>query len=397
VPGLRTISSSEMRSINKSAILDLIRKEGPVSRTAIGKQLKVSLPTVMRVTDALVDEGLVCADPATEWTGGRRRPLLRLDFDANAVVGVELKGTHLFGAVSNLGGRTLEEVRLPNPGRTAEERYACLVDMVKSLLGNPGLSGKHVRGIGIGAPGVTLHQDGVVTQGAGLGWPDYPMRDRLTRDLGLPVTVENDINLAALGELWFGAGQACTNMALISIGAGIGAGIVIDGMLYRGSHEAAGEVGYLLPDRSHLGREYGAFGALETLASGRGIVERSRRLLQEMNVPDGPTLNGAEEVFQAARVGQKWALEIVNETVDYLAILVGAIASIVDPEVIILHGGVSRSSDLLLEPIMMRLARAIPVPPRLVKSELGQRAVALGAVASVIRFTSDYTVAHEWT
>ncbi len=395
--GLRTISAPEMRNINRSAILDCIRKEGPISRTAIASQLNVSLPTVMRVVDTLMAEGLVCGESATEWSGGRRRALLSLDIDSNAVVGVELKGTHIYGAVSSLGGKTLEELRVPGPGRTAEESYAFLLDLVKTLLGSPSLSGKRVRGIGIGAPGVTRHHDGVITQGAGLGWPDYPIRSKLARDLGLPVTVENDINLAALGELWFGAGQACTNMALISIGAGIGAGIVIDGMLYRGSHEAAGEVGYLLPDRSHLGREYGAFGALETLASGRGIVERARRLLQEMNTRDIPTPKGAEDVFQAARLGQKWAVDIVNETVDYLAMLVGAITSIVDPEVIILHGGVAQSSDLLLDPIMMRLARAVPVPPRLVKSALGPRAVVLGAVASTIRLTSDYTVAHEWT
>jgi predicted NBD/HSP70 family sugar kinase len=207
--------------------------------------------------------------------------------------------------------------------------------------------------------------------------------------------VDNDVNLAAMGELWFGAGQNIQNMILIVSGAGIGAGIIIDGALYRGASEASGEIGNFLPGREFLGTNYQDFGALEKAASGTGIVERARAGLKSQRDAIDLELVTADDVFLAARQGQAWAKSIIDETVDYFAIAVANLAVSFDPQLIVLGGSVSPFADLLIGPIMQRLEGAIPTPPRLVISKLGLRAGVMGAITNVLHNTSNFYVVHK--
>jgi predicted NBD/HSP70 family sugar kinase len=198
----------------------------------------------------------------------------------------------------------------------------------------------------------------------------------------VPVFVENDVNLAALGEWGFGAGRSVDNLIALAIGTGIGAGIVIDGRLCRGHRYAAGEVGYMLPGLEYLGRRYDGFGALESLAAAPGIAARGRHL-----APAGAFEGDvdAEAVFTAARAGCRWALRVVSETVDYLSLAIGNIQALLDPELIVLAGGVARSADLLIPAVLERLEGALAAPPNLVAAELGSHAVAMGGVATVLQ------------
>jgi predicted NBD/HSP70 family sugar kinase len=252
-------------------------------------------------------------------------------------------------------------------------------------------------GIGLGVPGLTRHGEGIVTWAPSLNWRDYPLQARLTERFNLPVMVDNDVNLAALGELWFGSGQNIQNMVLIAIGTGIGSGIVIDGALYRGAHEAAGEIGYLMPGREFLGRRYEKYGALEEMASGAGIAERARQRLKGQRDPEELANLSAEDVFDAARHGESWARAVIDEALDYLAIMVASVSAYFDPELIVLGGGVSRSADLLVEPILNRIEGTTAVPAEVVVSILGHRATVLGAVVNVLHYTSDSYVVHKVT
>jgi glucokinase len=181
-------------------------------------------------------------------------------------------------------------------------------------------------------------------------------------------------------------------MILVAIGTGIGAGIILDGALYRGSHEASGEIGSMIPGREFLGQNYRDFGALESVASGTGIAERARQAMKSHRA--AADLEGllAEEVFEAARQGQKWASQIIDETVDYLAVAIANLSVSFDPEIIVLGGGVTRSADLLVEPILRRIQPAIPSSPKLVVSNLGRRAAVMGAVTNILHNTSNYYV-----
>jgi predicted NBD/HSP70 family sugar kinase len=165
-------------------------------------------------------------------------------------IGIDMGGTKLYGAISDVGGKILDETHIAKHGTSGEDSLDCLIDMIDRLLASQQVQGRQVRGIGVGAPGVTLHSEGIVKWAYPLHWENFPLKARLAQHYDLPITVDNDVNLAALGELWFGAGQDVQNMVLIAIGTGIGAGVIIDGALYRGAHEASGEIGNIVPGRN---------------------------------------------------------------------------------------------------------------------------------------------------
>jgi len=390
-----TITASDMRAINRSAILEIIRRESPISRTTIAERLNASSPTILRIVDDLIDEGFVRLQGATEWSGGRRRSLLEFNADGYLVLGVDMGGTNMYGAISNLGGNIIDEINITRRGNSGDENFNYLVELIDTLLASPRLEDRQVRGIGVGAPGITLHRSGIVKWAYTLHWKDFPLKARLAERYKLPITVDNDVNLAALGELWFGAGQNTQNMVVIAIGSGIGAGIIIDGSLYRGASEASGEIGNMLPGREFLRKDYKDFGALESVASGTAIAERARQvLLNQINAQDNDNIL-TEEVFTAARQGQPWAWTILQEIVDYLAVAIANLAVSFDPELIVLGGGVTRSADLLVEPILQRIKDTIPTLPRLVVSNLGLKATVMGAITHVLHNTSNYYVVHK--
>ena len=390
-----TITASAMRDINRSAILEIIRRESPISRTAIGDRLNVSLPTVMRIVDELIEEGFIRLQGTTEWSGGRRRPLIEFNSDGGVVLGVDMCGTKMYGALSDLGGNILDEVNIGHHGTSGEESFNYLTKLIDELLASPKVERQRVRGIGVGAPGVTLHEQGIVTWAYTLHWDNFPLKARLAERYDLPIIVDNDVNLAALGELWFGAGQNIQDMILIAVGTGIGAGVIIDGALYRGSNEASGEIGNMIPGREFLGKNYKDFGALESVASGTGIAARARELLKSHRSQAELLSLTAEDVFEAARKGESWAWKVINETVDYLSIAIANLVSAFDPEVVVLGGGVSRSADMLITPILDRIKVAIPNPPKLVVSNLGLRATVMGAITNVLHNTSNFYVVHK--
>jgi glucokinase-like ROK family protein len=382
-----------MRSINRAAILTLIRGSSPISRSKIGRDLNMSLPTVMRIVDELIEEDLVRYCGKSESTGGRPQRLLEFNGKAYAVVGVDLGGTKMFGTVADLSGNIQHELYLPHKeGRAPTDHLEHLCHFIQALLDVPRPGGQRIRGIGIGAPGVVQTPAGVVTWAPSLGWRDLPLQEILSERFDVSVSVDNDVNLTALGEWGFGAGQGAQNLVSIAVGTGIGAGIIINGALYRGHDQAAGEVGYLPPGIQFLRQHYDGFGALESLASGAGIAERAARLRVERGLGVPPEGYTSQDVFAAARKGERWAEEVIDETVDYLSLAIAAISAVLNPEVVILGGGVAASADLLIEPILNRLEGVVPYLPRLVASPLGRRAAAMGAIMLVLSATTQHLV-----
>lgn len=384
-----TITATEMRGINRSAVLETIRRDSPIARTTIAKQLEISLPTVMRIVDELIEEGFVQPQGETEWSGGRRRPLLEFNTHGNVVLGVDMGGTKLYGALSEISGRIIAEAEVDRKGAAGEECYKLLTALIDDLLACPELRGRRVRGIGVGAPGITHHREGIVKWAYALNWKDFPLKARLNKRYKLPITVDNDVNLAALGELWFGVGQDAQNMVLVTIGAGIGAGIIIDGTLYRGSSEASGEIGHMLPGREYLGKSYVDFGALESVASGTGMLKRIPKNVAAAGNPS------AEAILDAARQGAPWAREILDEAVDTLSIAIANLTVSLDPELIVLGGALTPYALVLKESISKRVQGTIPSLPRLEVSNLGPRATVMGAIVTVLHNTSNFYVVHK--
>jgi glucokinase len=390
-PSIFTITASEMRALNRSSVLEWIRCNGPISRSQIAEELQVSLPTVMRIIDELTDQGLVKELGIRERSRGRKRRLLKFNGSEHAIIGIDLGGTKIYGAVADLDGRILYEMNFDHHQNQAEECLQVVFQIIDALLKITDHKGLLLRGIGIGVPGVVSPETGMVSFAPAMSWYEFPLKNRLEDRYSSPIVIGNDVNLAALGEAWFGLDDPGErNLVLLAIGTGIGAGVVIDGSVYSGIHHMAGEIGYLLLDRNQLGKSYPGFGAFEQLASGSGIQERARKMFKEKFPAEPLEKLSAEDVFSAARRHESWMESILQETIDYLAQAIAAIALCYDPDIVLLGGGVSRSADLLIEPILHRLDGAIPIVPKLQVSRLGYRATVMGVVIQLLRLTSDY-------
>ncbi len=390
----KTIAQTEMRAINRSAVLEYLRLAKTASRTELAAELNISKPTVMRIVDDLVADGLVIALDEREKGAHRSRELLSLNTLNNLVIGIDLGGSHISGIVANIGGEILFQDRIPEKWVTGEENFQVLLQFLQTLQKEAEKLTAKVLGIAIGVPGIIDSKNGLVKLAPSLNWTDFPLLERLDAHFDIPVIVENDVNLAVLGENWFGIGIGVDNMVMMSIGTGIGAGIILDGKLHRGFRESSGEVGYLLPGVSFLDNQYPGFGALESLASCKGVAERAVQVLQSTNPNLDVSSVDAAMVFNAARQGKPWAQKIVAETVDFLSLAIANISVCFDPELIIIGGGISGSLDMLIEPIQKRLQNVIPFLPKIEGSALLGNAPLLGAVVRVFQKCEDYTVVH---
>ena len=387
---------SLIRKINQSAILDLIRIQGPISRTEIARKLHTSLPTVMRITEALSAQDLVREDGTFEINGGRPRALLVFNGNSHTVVGLDLGGTRMYGTVADLDGRIIKEVIIPWERKSAEDNFEQVCTILQELLLAAEQGGCRLLGAAVGVPGITNLEEGYVYWAPSLNWRNYPLKERLAeRFPDLFILVENDVNLAALGEYGFGDQAGAESLVCITVGTGIGAGIVIDRKIFHGHHHAAGEIGYLPPDTRHLGHNFSQFGALESQASHTAMVARALELLQKANDPRAHQPLNAEDIFAAARAGEPWACQVVENAVDSLALAIGAVATLIDPAEIVLGGGISPHGDLFIEPILKRLEGVLPVRPSLGASRLGYRATAMGGILKVLDASTEHvTVSH---
>ncbi len=379
----KTLTARLMRDVNTAAVLELVRRQSPIARTQIAQQLNMSLPTVMRIIEQLLEDNLVRDSGESESTGGRRRPLLAFNGEAHTVIGIDVGGTKMFGTVADLAGNILHEVYRPHGEDPTTAGLSWLTELIEQLLAAARPSGQQVHGLCIGMPSITLSKEGIVKWAPTFGWRNYPLRELLAKQFDLPIFIENDVNLATLGEWEFGAGRGMQNVVYMFIGTGIGGGLIIDGQLHQGYNQAAGELGWMVPDRDALRRNAVAgFGGLESVASGKGIADHAN----QRHGFDPPVTAAA--VFQAARQGEVWATAVLEETIDYLSIGLANISAILNPEAIIIGGGVAEASDLLIEPLQNRLQQVIQFVPQILSAELGKYAPALGAVTLVLKATT---------
>lgn len=293
------------------------------------------------------------------------------------VAGIDLGATNLRLAVATLDGaivaRRAGPVDLSRPPDVVVRDIRRQVDEVLRHV----WPGARLRGIGMGLPGIVDPARGVVASPANLpGWGAVPVAELLSGDDRVPVAVENDANIAALGERWRGAARDWRTFAFVALGTGIGAGVVVDGRLHRGARLFAGEVAYLATERAHVRGPFDPAACLEGQAGGRAIGRRLTELLGREAT--------AEEAFSLARQGDPRALELVREAQEHLAVALTAIAALLDPDGIVVGGGMSSQGEFLLGPIREMVHRQIPTRPPIVLSELGEDAQLVGAIRAAL-------------
>ena len=242
---------------------------------------------------------------------------------------------------------------------------------------------KQVTFATVGSPGVFDPVTGHVALAHALpGWGRSGLAQAVQDELGTKVAFENDVNLAALGEQWHGLGKGVENFVYLHVGTGVGAGLILRGELYRGHTGAAGEVGYLPIGGDPRDKGLRRRGVLDTEAGASGVVATARRLGMELPL-------SARKVFAAARRGDRIARKVVEIEADRIALAAAAVVPIVDPELVVLGGGIGRNGDLLLEPVTEALRAVTPFAVRLEVSPLGEEAVVLGAVWMALQAAQD--------
>lgn len=373
---MKSLSATGMARHNRDLILNLLRREKILSRHEIRSRVGASPATVNRLTTQLIERGLLKEDGYAASTGGRPSTLLRFDADAGHVVAVDVGSSVIKGALVNLCGEVVLRSEEPVAAETARERLFEVQAAVQALVGQA-KAGSKLLGAAVGVPGV-VGESGKVTWAPALGWHDVPLGQALSEVTELPVHVENDANTLAIAEHRYGSKKGVASLVAINLGNGIGAGLIINGSLYRGEANAAGEIGYMLANPESLQSTYEGFGDLESKVGAEGIVARAHAA-----IPGLGTVS-AHDIFSRARAGEAAFVNLLESVADELALAVANISVVLNPGTIILGGGVAGSADLLIPRLQARLAGRIPHVPQIVSTSLGTEGVIVGAAEMAI-------------
>ncbi|MGW6931298.1 ROK family protein [Lentzea sp. NPDC054927] len=360
-----------MRVLNQRAVLDRLRRLGAATRPQIAKDTGLSKPTVGQALVDLERHALVRPIGRTTAGPGRSAVVYEPNPAAGYVLGVDIGRERIRAAVADLGGSVVARVDERNRGRSAAGLVRTVTELASRTVADAGLALADVVVKVIGSPGVIDQRSRVVRHAPNLpGWESAGVLDGLETSLGPVMVVENDANLAALGEHVYGAAQGARVFVCATVGTGVGMGIVVDGVLFRGAHGAAGEVGFLPFGKSASDVQRGQF---EDAAAAESVVALARER--------GLSARSAREVFSAARSGDVQALDVVRVEAERLAFLVASVSAVIDPELVVLGGGVGSNVDLLLSPLEAALRTMTPLAPPIVAGSLGDGAVLSGAIA----------------
>jgi glucokinase len=316
------------------------------------------------------------------------------------IIGVDLGGTNIVaGALTLDGTKHLAMRSIPTNSAAGDEavaeRIVALVEGVfLDAISETGATRQDFVGIGVGAPGPLDRERGIVLVAPNLGWKDFPLRDRIHERLRLPTTLDNDANCATFGEWWQGAARGGRNVIGLTIGTGIGGGLIIDGALFHGASDMAGEIGHTTIDLNGRHCKCGNYGCLEAYASGPAIATRAREVLvREESASMMPSMVGgkldmitAQTVYDAAKSGDQVANEIVRDTARYLGAGIANLLNTFNPDTVVVAGGVTAAGDTLFVPLRAEVRRRAFKPAvtaaRIVPGELPGTAGVVGAVAS---------------
>ncbi len=311
---------------------------------------------------------------------------------AKRILGIDLGGTSIKSGLLDLQGNIVLKQEMPTKAEEGPEAIADRISkLVVELQLEAEVSDQDILAVGMGVPGQIDCRTGCVMRSGNLRWENVYIVDLVKKRVNFPVFMENDATTAALGEKWCGAGKQAVNFVMITIGTGIGGGIIIDGKAYRGTLGMAGEIGHMIIEPGGKQCSCGNKGCLEAYTSAAAILKMARTELQQ----EGASLLATnpdftvKDLFAAAQQGDKVALKIVDKTAYSLGIGIASLVNIFNPELIVIGGGVSRAGDILFEPVRRYAAENWLVAPgaivQIVPAQLGNDAGVIGAAAIALQ------------
>jgi len=390
----RTVSAELQYKINISIIFNYLRENGPISRAKISRDLKVSAPAVSRVIDKLIKDCYVVEADKQKTRSGKRPTPIKINQDKGFVIGIDLGKEKFKLALTNFNGEIIEKYRsfkILNDKNVAEKMISEIRKLLVKYIKEGRLKPNKVKAICIGVPAdIDINTGKIISAPLYKNWKDLNLKEILGSEFNTPVYIENDVNLSTLGEKHYGEGRNFKDVIFVEISNGIGAGIIIDNYLFKGSRGSAGEIGFTIINTENLGFKIKNKGFLEKFASVESIKKRAIReiengkntIITKMVKNDIKKIKSCI-VCEAAANGDGLANIIITEMVSFLSIGIINLILILNPQIIILGGDICNLpgvDELFLEPIIKKIRSSIPFKiPEIKLSSLGEDAGVVGA------------------
>ena len=385
-----------IKKLNYHLVLELLRREDVISRAEIAKRTKLSAPTVSRIVDQLMEEGLireVGLSKAEEV--GRKAILLSFNHSIGYVIGVDIGEIKIRTALADIKGQVISYVEKETLAEAGE--YATLqkiIDSMREVLSEGKVGDEKLVAISLGAPGIVDVEKGIVLDAPNIkGWKNFPLKALIESHFNKAVGVDNDINLAVMGEQWIGKGKNFRNMVFVSFRTGIGSGIIIDGKLYKGAHGAAGEICFEVVTENPLVRNGDkSHGSLEKIVGGEPLIKEVKDEVRngaktEILGLAGGELNriNLETIFSAANKGDQVATQLVRKACRYYGSAIANLVCLIDPQLVIIGGDAIIAGDLVIDEISTIVSELVPFTPEIALSALGTKATVYGAIHEALR------------
>ena len=392
------MDSTYINRLNKIRVLELIRKEKSISRADIAKVARLSAPTITRIVDSLIrNEKLVVDLGLGSSEGGRPPNLVSFASDSRFIIGVDIGRTNIKAALADLDAKILQESMQATDAEGGFKRVMeGVAAIIEDLIAKSRVDRRDIMGVGLAIGGIIDKKLSIVEFSPDFAWTNVDPASTLSKLIGLPVRLDNVTRLTAIGELHYGVGKKYRDFICINIGYGIGAGIIVEGAPYYGTHGAAGEFGHIVVSKDdERVCNCGNRGCIEAISSGYGIARTVREQIRRGKASslveackgdvEGIT---AEMVVQAANGGDALALEVFQEAMECLSIGIVNLITLFDPEAILLCGRVALAGEIVLAPIRAMVAsRSINVYRQDIHIGLatfGLRATVMGALALIL-------------
>lgn len=332
-----------LRAINRAAILNMIKAHGTIARTDIALHTGLSPATVSTLTAELIEDGLIFEKQEGTSRGGRRPILLALEPNGAKVVGIKLAEDDATLALTDLNAKIVHHINIPLAERDPKNVSLQLVRGIDQLLDTAGVLRKHLLGVGVGVSGVVDSKMGVCLTSPHNGWRDVPFASLLERHLDCMAYLDNNVNTLTLIEQIYGAGQQLTDFLVVTIGRGVGMGIVANGQIVRGATGGAGEFGHIVIDPDGFACNCGNRGCLETFVADPWLVRRAQM--------HGVAVNDPEALTQQADAGNRLAREVFADAGTVLGCAIASLVNLFNPSLIIISGEGVRAGALIFDPM----------------------------------------------
>jgi glucokinase-like ROK family protein len=346
-----------IRAINRSTILNTIKTRGLISRVEIARKTGLSAATVTGITADLIESGFVFEKEEGDSRGGRRPILLAINPQGGYVVGVKLMEKHVVGAITDLEATIIANHFIEHKDQSPEAAVKTLADVVDTLIQKSQISRHQLLGVGIGLAGIINAQDGILRYSPYFGWRDVPFVELLQAYLQIPIYIDNDVNTLTLNEQLFGSGQGIDNFLTVTVGRGVGLGIVVNGKLYRGGYGGGGEFGHTIVDQQGPVCVCGKRGCLETYVSDPALLRLASQAIARGELPD--EIETMDDLIACAESGNNTAQGIFTQGGETLGCGIANLISVFNPQEVILSGEGIRIGNLLFDPMKAAIAKNI--------------------------------------